>query len=142
VPATPFYGFTGQWRTYRINDQFGNPMPGVVWNEIWDNIRPDPRFPGWVPPTPGNGPADANGQVTDVFGYQNYNSVPAIAPALVRPAVGAAWVVGTNEVLMGTLRQQLWAGSATSGVGCGAPGGGPLRDYPNLEWHTNGVRGF
>lgn len=126
VPATPFYGFTGQSRTYQVNDQFGNAMPNTGVNEIWDTVVANPRQPAWTGPANANGATNGAGQATDSFWWQGYNGVVAIAPALVAPAF----------VSMGSLRQRLWAGSGTSGAGCG-----PFHTY-NVQYFTNGVRGF
>jgi hypothetical protein len=99
-------------------------MPGVAVNESWDNLRQNPTYPAFNGPVPSSGETGAQGEVRDRFYFYGFQ---ALGLSLVRP----------NAVLMGTLRQRIWAGSATAQIGCGS-----LLNAPNVQWHTNGVTGW
>ncbi len=131
-PNSKAYGFDNEFRRYEVDDQAGKPMAGAMWNEIWDTfvrgagpptiIDQDGKTIPVPAPTPGNGPADANGQVTDQFFYTGV-SFPTPPTQ-------------TTHSVICSMRQRVWLGSATSGLGCG-----PMFSA-NITYYSDGAYGW
>jgi hypothetical protein len=107
-------GFDGQTRTYEILDQYSQRMSGVPMNEAWTESNPK-----------GLAPHHSNWPRMDIY-VDTFSWYPW-HPDNIR----------LEHALIVTAHQSLWAGAYATGKGCG-----PLLDFPNVQYYTDGATGF